>query len=61
MKNLYVFEVHGKIRVLEAGRFVEKPVYRGDCLKRRGLTQFADLRRGGGLARKRGVMFLSGD
>ena len=30
----------------------------GDCLKREGLGQFADLRRG--LARKRGVVFLRG-
>ena len=30
----------------------------GDCLKRRELGQFADLRRGGGgLARKRGGVF----
>ena len=42
MKNFNVFGVHGKIRVLEAGRFLEKPIYRGDCLKRRGLGQFAD-------------------
>ena len=34
--------------------------YRGwDCLKRgRGLRQSADLKGGGGLARKRGVVFL---
>ena len=34
----------------------DKPVYRGDCLKGGGLGQFADLR--GGLARKRGLVFL---
>ena len=35
------------------GRIHEKPpIYREDCLKRRGLGQFADLRRG--LATKRG-------
>ena len=55
MKNLNILGVHGKIRVLE-GRFHEKPIYRGDCLKRGGFEQFADLR--GGLARKRGVVFL---
>ena len=30
-----------------------KPIYKGDCLKW-GLGQFADLRGGGGLTRKRG-------
>ena len=59
MKNLNILGVHGKIRVLE-GQFHEKPIYRGDCLKRGGggFEQFADLR--GGLARKRGVVFLRG-
>ena len=36
---------------------MEKPIYRGDCLKR-GFGQFADLR--GGLAKKRGMVFLRG-
>ena len=40
----------------------EKPIYqyrRGDCLKGRGIGQVADLSGGGGgLARKRGVVFL---
>ena len=39
-----------------------KNQYRGgNCLKRGGgLGQFADLKGGGGLARKRGVVFLKG-
>ena len=36
---------------------MKKTIYRGDCLKR-GLGQFADLKRG--LAKKRGMMFLRG-
>ena len=48
MKNFNILGAHGKIRVLKGG-FHEKPIYRGDCLKRgEGLGQFADLR---------GVMF----
>ena len=35
---------------------MEKPIYRGDCLKR-GFGQFTDLR---GLAKKRGMVFLRG-
>ena len=56
MKNFNIFGVHGKIQVLERG-FHEKPIYRGgggDCLKRRGFGQFADLR-GPGLGKKGGV------
>ena len=41
MKNFNIFGVHGEIRVLR-GRVHEKPIYRGDYLKR-GLGQFADL------------------
>ena len=33
MKNFNVFGFHGKIRILEGG-VLEKPVYRGGCLKR---------------------------
>ena len=36
----------------------EKPIFKGIALKG-GLRQFADLR-GGGLARKRGLVFLRG-
>ena len=37
---------------------LEKPIYRGGLPKKGGLGQFVDLR--GGLARKRGVVFLMG-
>ena len=62
MKNLYIFGVHGKIRVLRGwgglGRGHKKPIYRGDGLKR-GLGQFPDLK-GGDLIRRRGVVFFRG-
>ena len=63
MKNFNVFGVHGKIRVLEAGRFVGKPIYRGGLPKKEeSWTVCRFLRSGGrrGLAKKRGVMFLRG-
>ena len=53
MKNFNIFGVHGKIQVSERG-FHEKPIYRGDCLKRRWFGQFADLR-GAGFGKKGGV------
>ena len=53
MKNFNIFGVHGKIQVLERG-FHEKPIYRGDCLKRRWFGQFADLR-GAEFGKKGGV------
>ena len=55
MGNFVIFGIHGKSRFFfwgGAGEGHEKPIYRGDCLKRRG---FADLRRD--LARKSGVVF----
>ena len=52
MKNFNIFGVHQKTQVLGGGVH-EKPIYRGGCLKRGGLGQFADLR-GGGLASIRG-------
>ena len=53
MGNFLIFGIHGKSRFFfRGGRGHEKPIYRGDCLKRRG---FADLRRD--LARKSGVVF----
>ena len=60
MKNLYIFGVHGKIRVLRGwgGGVHKKPIYRGDGLKR-GLGQFPDLK-GGDLIRRRGVVFFRG-
>ena len=33
MKNFNILGAHRKIRVLKGG-FHEKPIYRGDCLKR---------------------------
>ena len=36
----------------------EKSIYRGNCLKRGWLGQFSDL--SGGLAKKKGVVFLRG-
>ena len=47
MKIFIIFGAHSKIRVL-GGEVHEKPIYRGDCLKRGGLVQFEDLRREGG-------------
>ena len=58
MKNFNILGVHWKIWLLRGGSW--KKQYRGrDCLKREGgLGLFADLR--GGLARKKGVVFLRG-
>ena len=47
MKIFIIFGAHRKIRVL-GGEVHEKPIYRGDYLKRGGLVQFEDLRREGG-------------
>ena len=58
MKNFNIFGVHQKTQVLGGGVH-EKPIYRGGCLKRGGLGQFADLR-GGGLASIRGGVFSRG-
>ena len=58
MKNFNIFGVHQKTQVLGGGVH-EKPIYRGGCLKRGGLGQFADLR-GGGLATKRRLVFFRG-
>ena len=40
------------------GGFHEEPIYRGGFPKKGGLGQFTDLT--GGMARKRGVVFLRG-
>ena len=34
MKNFNILGVHGEIQVLGWGEGHEKPIYRGDCLKR---------------------------
>ena len=47
MKIFIIFGTHRKIRVF-GGEVHEKPIYRGDYLKRNGLVQFEDLRREGG-------------
>ena len=57
MKHFNIMGVHKKIQFL-GGRVHEKPIYRGDCLKKRRLEQFAGLRRS--LMKKRVVVFLSG-
>ena len=57
IKNFGVLGVHWKIRLL-GGEFTKNRYRGGDCLKREGLGQFADLR--GGLARKRGWCFWWG-
>ena len=56
MKNFNIVGVHWKIQILEG--VYEKPIYRGNCLKR-GFGQFADLRGGGGFL-KEGVVFSRG-
>ena len=57
MTNFNIFRVHGKIQVLEGG--LTKNRYTGeDCLKRRAWTVCRFKK--GGLARKRGVVFLRG-
>ena len=50
MKNFNIFGVHWKIQLL--GGVHEKPISRGDCLKREGLEQLVDLREG--LGKKEG-------
>ena len=57
MKNFNIFGVYGKIRVLEGGH--EKPIYRGDCLKKGGAWIVFGFR--GGLGKKDGVVFLRGE
>ena len=55
MKNLNIMGVHWKIPFLGWGVH-EKPIYRRELPKKRGLGQFAELRGGGGgLTKKRGV------
>ena len=54
MKNINIFRVHGKIRVLGGGGVTKKTIHREDCL-RGELGLFADLR-----ARKRGWCFWGG-
>ena len=56
MKTLIFLGSTKKIQLLEGGS--QKPNIEGDCLKRKGLLQFANLM--GGFARKKGEMFLGG-
>ena len=51
MKNVNILGVHRKIRLL--GARSQKSIEGGDCLKGRGLGQFADLR-GWGFGKKEG-------
>ena len=58
-KSFNITGIHRKIQFSRGGGgFQEKPIYRGDCLKRGGLGEFADLR--GELGKKEGVLFLRG-
>ena len=60
MKNLNIMGVHWKIWFLEEGVH-KKTIYSGgDCLKRRGLRQFSDLREGEGLDKKEGSRIFEG-
>ena len=63
MKNFNIFGVHWKSQLIGAGgrEVHEKPIERGKLPKNGGgLGQFADLRVGGCLARKWGVVLLRG-
>ena len=55
MKNFNILVVHLKIQLLGGG--LENPIYMGNCLKR-GAWTVCWFKGGGGLARKRGVVFL---
>ena len=52
MKKFTILGLHGKIRVLRRGVH-EKPIYRGDCLKREGAWTVCRFK-GGGLGKKEG-------
>ena len=58
MKKFTILGLHGKIRVSRRGVH-EKPIYRGDCLKREGAWTVCRFKGGGGLARKKGRVFLT--
>ena len=57
MKNFNILGVHGKIRLLGGGPSWKTNIEVGDCLKR---GAWIVCRFKGGLARKRGVVFLKG-
>ena len=60
MKNFNILGVQWKIWLL-GGEFTKNNIAGGDCLKKEGLNSFKIERGGGGgLARKRGVVFLRG-
>ena len=52
MKSFTILGLHGKIRVLGRGVH-EKPIYRGDCLKREGAWTVCRFK-GGELGKKEG-------
>ena len=54
MKNFNIFGVHWKIRLLGG---LEKPIYRGECLKRGSLDSLLIQ---GGLGKKEGGVVLRG-
>ena len=58
IKNFNIFGVHWKIWLLRV-RGHKKPIYRGGLPKKGGLDSLL-IQGGGGLARKRGVVFLRG-
>ena len=59
MKKFNIFGVYWKIQLLGGGGDLEKPIYRGDCLKKGRFGQFVGLR-GVGHGKKEGVVFLKG-
>ena len=57
MKYFNIFRGSLKNLILSGGLVHKNPIYRGDCLKRRELGKFADLR---GIGKKEGVVLLRG-
>ena len=62
MKNFNIFGVHGKIQVLggQGGGVHEKPIYRGDCLKRDGWAWTVRIFKGGTWQEGGGGIFEGG-
>ena len=59
MKNFTILGLHGKIRVLGRGVH-EKPIYRGDCLKREGAWTVCRFKGGGAWQERGGGCFWQG-
>ena len=60
MKNFNIFGVHRKLRFIGGGGVHEKPICRGRIAYKRGGGLDSLHISGGGLARKRGVVFQGG-